>query len=903
MPLSPRDELDILRKIKNKELSPREELNALREIKQSRADPLTEFTENPLQQLGASFGAGVNTGLLNVLGLPVDIANAGLNLVGLGSDEPIGGSANLIRLFSQTPFTVGNIEQVPELARPAFSAGRVVGESLPIAAAPLTAVRAGAQAKGMAGPILRQAGERPAQFAAGEALPIAGAAAGSAVAESVLPGNELARAGAEIVGGFAAPGSLILRASDTILSNIRKIRSALSSTGRRSEAGLEVSKRVEALGGDVEALREQLLEPESIPGIVLTAGQKTGNPALLAIERQLVKTLPDLDNTVRAKISQTRAALDTALRDAIGSGDPAIVTRVMQERERWVRGLMEARLAAAQAEAAEATARIQPRGDPSRASEIVREKLDSALRDARAGERTAWGRVPKNIEAEPVETFAAVRSARDELLAGETLPTPIMAEIRLMRRQMKSKKDPKLPTAGRLLKLRSRILGHQRTLRARGEFDMARILDPIGDAILDDLSGLPNAEEARAFSRQLNDLYTRGEVGRILGLRSTGAPAVPPELTLRGVQRGGVEGNITSRSIEEATQQTGLPGVRGTTTIQEQEDFIRSVFQQAIDPVTGNVRPQVMANLLRKNKELLDRFPNLRAAFADARNTQATVEAVARRTGETMKSLKQRAAFARVADFENPVEGINSVLSSRNPLSEYRQIASIARVRGGPQATAGLRRATLEALMRRSQQGGSFNGTRLRQLLNEDIGGISLLDVMRQEKIIDPATERRLNIVLDKYEQFENALANADRIDEVVEETPTFLDLLIRIGGAQAAEVSSIGQVAGGSSLVIAYAGSKAARKIFESVPIQKIQKIIAEGIENPKLMATLLKDTSSVAARREMRRQINAFLLQTAIPDQQSENNEFIPVKPGLSFKFGPPSQGVSGPSRPPRG
>src|SRR5690606_10661222 len=88
-----------------------------------------------------------------------------------------------------------------------------------------------------------------------------------------------------------------------------------------------------------------------------------------------------------------------------------------------------------------------------------------------------------------------------------------------------------------LHRARSRALEDMRLARAAGRRNEARILDRFQEAILADLDAL----EARAtgdvgesyrnalnFSRQLNEKFRRGTVGRLLGFERTGAPAVPP---------------------------------------------------------------------------------------------------------------------------------------------------------------------------------------------------------------------------------------------------------------------------------------------------------------------------------------------------------------------------------------
>jgi hypothetical protein len=78
---------------------------------------------------------------------------------------------------------------------------------------------------------------------------------------------------------------------------------------------------------------------------------------------------------------------------------------------------------------------------------------------------------------------------------------------------------------------------------------------------------------------------------------------------------------------------------------------------------------------------------------------------------------------------------------------------------------------------------------------------------------------------------------------------------------------------AAAAPLVAAQAGSKFARRLAQQIPAAKTSAIIAEAVENPKLMAALLKRGRTPKQRREMQRQVNAFLLQTTVtPDEPAE-------------------------------
>ena len=178
--------------------------------------------------------AGAGTGMVNLLGLPVDIMNSaqqglegaarkGINYVAgtelstnpedylFSSTKPVLGSesiktgietvANPVEDFLGLPKTEYlDREEIPEEYRGAYTAGRVVGENAIPAAATLKAAKAGF---GLSNPIMQSIRNNSKKFVAGEAAATTGAATAAATAENLdLGDNPYAMAGAEILGAI-----------------------------------------------------------------------------------------------------------------------------------------------------------------------------------------------------------------------------------------------------------------------------------------------------------------------------------------------------------------------------------------------------------------------------------------------------------------------------------------------------------------------------------------------------------------------------------------------------------------------------------------------------------------------------------------------------------------------------
>ena len=155
-----------------------------------------------------------------------------------------------------------------------------------------------------------------------------------------------------------------------------------------------------------------------------------------------------------------------------------------------------------------------------------------ALKDARAGERSLWRSLQRDVPTEPQNLEEAFLSVRSELLEEEALSAPIEAFMRRVTRVLNPEEVAKegaeeiveVVTSGDLLRFRSRVLEMQRQARGGSspDFGLARRLGTIADGALDDLSDIPGTDEARAFSRSLNNIFTRGEVGNLLGFDARG---------------------------------------------------------------------------------------------------------------------------------------------------------------------------------------------------------------------------------------------------------------------------------------------------------------------------------------------------------------------------------------------
>lgn len=832
---------------------------------------------------------GANTKIANILGTPGDLSTAAAGYLGhkLGLfDQPLDledswiGSAAIKRGLAKLGVpTYQNVEELNKSDRPFAVGGETLVGSVGAGGAAMKATSA--LPKALMDPVTRMIQTAPGRFAATELGLSAGSAAGAAGAEKVAPGNPWARAAGEVAGGFVNPANVGSKAYSIGKDNVGRALSSVSKAGRERQAANIVQEIVSRTGEDKSAIINALRSPDQF-NLGLTSGQQTASPALLAVESRLAKQSPQFAAQAQSNIPRAFGELQQAGQGVVRTGDAMDLTRAAQERVGRTQGLARARAAAAQQQAGQAREQVGNvnRAGMTQASVEGREALETAMRSARDQEGDLWRQIPRDLPAEPTNVLAARQGIREELLPNETFPQPVETFTGGLARQADQAVDTGLidatgrsitrpgeaqVTSGELLRLRNRALTEQRSAEARGDFQLARQMRLISEGALNDLNALQNAaiDPARAFSRELNQNFTQGFGGTALATDRAGAPRIAPETTLeRAFGAGGAGGDVRMRQLEDAARFGG----QADAMINAQDRFLRGAVQSAIDPNTGRVNPQKLAEFRNKNSMILERFPQLRDQLANAETAE---RAMLRITASTDKAIENagRSVIAQIAGVENPAMAVTQILRGKNPVGDYDSLVRSAS-RAGPEAIAGLRSATLESVFTSATRGdGTLDFARLNQLLNKPAslqqGSQSLFETMSRTGVLDQAASQRLNTIIERAATLQRAATTRSDIDKLVGEPDMLSNFLQRVVGANIG--GALGQ-GSGAPLVAAGAGSKLVRNFFDKLPAAKVTEILKEAANNPALMANLLEKPTSIQKQRELLRQLNGFLVNAGI-------------------------------------
>ncbi len=285
------------------------------------------------------FSGGVNVGLTGMVGAPVDITNMLLQSVGLGSDEPVGGSKWIKRQVGKAKDVTGDM--YPK--GPDTTGGRIVhrmGEELGATAIPAAGMLKAA--RGVVAPtaagtrgvirekILDPISRAPGKATVGEVAAAGGAGAGAGVATEMFPGNTTAETWGQLGGGVApgiaqaiSPAGLTVRATKAVTSRF--------STKNQVDAAKRAVDKV--LGGAMtDTAKKNIAKADKIskevPGFDPSLAEASGSPPLRVQQSKIEAeaTVKFLDEVVDRRVANEKAIADFSKSSAPdGDISPSIV--------------------------------------------------------------------------------------------------------------------------------------------------------------------------------------------------------------------------------------------------------------------------------------------------------------------------------------------------------------------------------------------------------------------------------------------------------------------------------------------------------------------------------------------------------------------------------------------------
>lgn len=684
-----------------------------------------------------------------------------------------------------------------------------------------------------------------AELAAGAAAGYGGATAREAAAEGGYGpfGQNLAQAGGELLGGLTGAG----------------IGPAVSAAGRGIERGMGAVADLLPLAGPAyrgakdifqgltdpanmafrqasEAVRGAVVDPLAA-AMAVDQQSMTGLPPMLAprepklmeLEQSLLRDNPEL----RALRDRQRAEATKATEEMLTGMAPGDVTATKDFFQSQIdanRQQLDSLLTKAQADAEAALTRAGPRTGrtPTENAVVFRQELDNAYSAAQAKEKQLWGNVPITLAARTDQSQNAYRAAMERL--GET-------GADLMPARATRFLDPKSgdflgdsASVKEIQGLRSLLLEEARNLRASGNDRAAGAAETVAAGLLGDMDAVPGVggplEVARQFSRDMAVKFETGTIGNILRTTRGGVPMVAPEDTLRRLL-GTKEEPLAVRTGE---MEAAIGGSRPAA--EAASEYIRGQFLgAAIDP-SGQVRLPAAQRFVAAREDMLTRYPALGKLFDDA----ISAARAAQDTGTSVEAQLADLAASPQAKFTGSKinREFDSVIGSQNPAFEASELAAIAQQDPTGAATAGLRRAAVDYLLRKTIEqtptGRSATGTRLAAVLDDPNA------VAAMSQFFSPEEMQNVRVLADElrvWQQSAGANQEAPMLGTL------FQKLLTMGGGVVGARIGR--KMAAGQDIQTPAIIAGIGRRFTDRLSTAGAQKLLTDAISDPDLMRALL--------------------------------------------------------------
>jgi len=339
-----------------------------------------------------------------------------------------------------------------------------------------------------------------------------------------------------------------------------------------------------------------------------------------------------------------------------------------------------------------------PAGNPEASSVKVYDNAKRAERVARFREDKFWSRVPKKEIVGTDNLRDQAYGIRNETMtetSPEALPDDIVKRILDETKPETDDAPAEGMTIGRLNALRSDILRKIRTEESAvaPNRPLIRNLTRLSESVMDTmLSGLPDnvpLRQAREFSKQLNDRFTRGPIADILRTRSTGAPFIRPEDSAKKL--------MTAPGGPQAVANVGT--LDGQTTQQLQgafEDSVKTHFQDVIGLAGPDKAADAANRWIMKNRGLMQTLTKTGA------EVQAVADDLFKATAA--RDAIQKSALAKYAQME-PEAVVGRLTLSKTPRADTK--ALLNHIGEDGDAHDGLVSAILTDLMKAASNSGT----------------------------------------------------------------------------------------------------------------------------------------------------------------------------------------------------
>jgi hypothetical protein len=455
-----------------------------------------------------------------------------------------------------------------------------------------------------------------------------------------------------------------------------------------------------------------------------------------------------------------------------------------------------------------------------------------------------------------------------------------------------------------LVNYRSTLLKMAREASGKGEANNANLYGNLAEGMLQDLNSLknPQFEEARQFSKSLNDVFTRSFANTVGGATGTGAERLPAEILVK--RAFGSNADMTAMRMNEIEEAVKFMSTRyddvvnrfgvkspealalkpaaevsraGATSIADaQQRVLRMGASAAVDttfdPATGREVTRLNTTKLKKfvaeNKPMLDKL-GLTRDMNDAVKAENAFRMVQNENSALMKRASDEYAFGQVLKLggERPSLAIGSMLNGTTPVRDMKNLVKMATDSDNAEAALrGLKSSLYDyAYTKATGPSGNFSPQAFEDAFFKPLGPNqpSVVNVMRANGVMTLSEMKNIKRLVDPMIRIEKAMASGRLLDEVVPGSNAVEELMQRVIGARIGTAAAPG---GPGSLIAAAAGSKAVRSIFDKMPNVSTVAVMERAAQDPDFMAMLLKRTNTEQEKIKLGRQLHSYMLSAGL-------------------------------------
>lgn len=805
-------------------------------------------------------------------------------------------------------------EMSPEL-RPYAFGGESFGGSMGALGVPYGAVATGfrfgtSEVGKLFNRIIESAKRAPVRFGLVEGSMAVSAASAAATAEGLFPGNVGARMGAELVGGAVNPAKLVRSGAEYGWNLARSGLESLSPEGRTTASAKLLADIAAKTGEDLDAVW-RVYKALGVPGLEnLTPAQKTGSMALGALEDHLATFSGKFDKESKDRAIQGLDVLRGHIALLTRTGDPEALKTAAQVRDIYYRTLIQGRVDSAMADATAAVGKITKDTPETRAvlSAKVREVLDLSIKDARKAESELWAKWTKAEGDTPVKYDNLLKQFTEEYekVLPEYRPKRVPSEVEAFLRRVRKGGEPSLvydpetlsfrdvagkapgTTAGEMYKLRGELLNEARQMAIAGDHSSARSFNDMAEAILDDLgesvspAGKKLYDEARGFTKEFHDAFTRSFVGKTEAAGKYG-DRIAPELTLRRALATGAEaGAVQFADIEKATRFLSSRGLQDDGAVQvvmeAQDRFLRLAAAEAINPETGKLNPDRLRKFMQKNEILMNRFPTIKADLNNAVKTTREASRLELLAKGQNRNMEDNKAFSKILKADGVAVAQQALLSNNMERDIQKLVSVVKRGTNVPDldpgaATAGLRSSIYTAAINAStgKNRGELDLNQVQGLLfNPPPGQRSAIQILQDEGIVSAREVGRVKELFGALESIQRSQRVGTAVEVKSDLTDAALATFSRMLGSTVAGAGA--RVAGSQtpSLVIHGAGAKFAEHVFTKMNVTTARQILIDAISDPSSgkLELIMQQASRMTPKQvaDQAMQLNAWFVQSGV-------------------------------------